>query len=263
MTQGTLGRIGRLTGLARRIVGRLTGARRGPRVGDYEAIYEAHAQAHDGADAVGVGDFDLYGRIERDLLVAEGLGPNLTLVDFGCGSGRLAVHALSAVTGGCYVGIDISHTLLARAERLIRSRFRQPPCRVVWQKQTTPDFALPDESVDMVCAFSVFTHLEHEDTYRYLRSARRIVRPGGKFIFSCLPIDHAVAREVFLAEAAFASDVRWQRVRNVTTSVDYISEVARLAGWTVDRWYRGDEANIGPAGGPLYALGQSSCVLVK
>src|SRR5687768_10263038 len=62
----------------------------------YEHAYEALARTHVGDDAVGGGDFDLIGRIERDLLLMEGLKPTDTLIDFGCGNGRLAIHAIPA-----------------------------------------------------------------------------------------------------------------------------------------------------------------------
>jgi len=36
----------------------------------------------------------------------------------------------------------------------------------------------------MVCFFSVFTHLLHEQSYVYLQEAKRVLKPGGKIIFS-------------------------------------------------------------------------------
>ena len=54
----------------------------------------------------------------------------------------------------------------------------------------------------MVCAFSVFTHIEHEDSYLYLEEALRIVRPGGRFVFSCVPINTSWGEETFLGAAA-------------------------------------------------------------
>jgi cyclopropane fatty-acyl-phospholipid synthase-like methyltransferase len=125
-------------------------------------------------------------------------------------------------------------------------------------------FELPDASVDVMCAFSVFTHMEHEDTYRYLVSARRVVRPGGRFLFSCLPMSLAAARTIFLESAARDLAARWASVRNVTTTVEMMETLATLAGWTVRRWYAGDAREIETPGeaGPQ-ALGQSTCVLER
>jgi ubiquinone/menaquinone biosynthesis C-methylase UbiE len=228
----------------------------------YEQLYESHAKQVWIDQVIGEGDFELIGRIELDLLKMEGLQPEHTLVDLGCGIGRLAVHVIPTLIGGSYIGIDISQTMLKRAQARIAQAVPNPPCRVTWLKQTTSQFTLPESSVDMMCAFSVFTHMEHEDSYRYLKDALRIVKPRGRFIFSCTPLTLPIGREVFVNSASLDLRTRWKYVRNVTTSVDYMAEIARLAGWTPLRWYAGDEANIGPSSdGKMYALGQASCVL--
>ena len=59
----------------------------------YESLYEAHARST-GDEGVGGGDYDVMGEVELDVLRAEGLQPTSTLLDFGCGNGRLAVHAV-------------------------------------------------------------------------------------------------------------------------------------------------------------------------
>jgi ubiquinone/menaquinone biosynthesis C-methylase UbiE len=227
----------------------------------YETLYESHAKAAPTDTAVGEGDFDFIGRTELDLLLMEGLKPEHTLVDFGCGNGRLAVHAIPFLVGGSYIGIDISDSFLQRARDRIQPSIPVPPCRVAWIKQTAPQFPLEDNSVDMMCAFSVFTHMEHEDSYLYLKEAARLMRPGGRFIFSCLPMNLKYAKEIFLGQASKDLQSRWSYVRNVTTSVDLMTEIVRMAGWIPLRWYAGDEPNIGRVSGEMRGLGQSSCVL--
>jgi ubiquinone/menaquinone biosynthesis C-methylase UbiE len=228
----------------------------------YESLYESYAQQNKSDHVIGPGDFNHIGQIELDLLLMEGLQPEHTLLDLGCGIGRLAVHVIPRLLGGSYIGVDISKTMLKRAKERIQQAIPEPPCRITWMQQATSDFQLPDHSVDMICAFSVFTHMEHEDSYRYLRDSLRIVRPGGRFIFSCAPLSLAMGKEMFRNSADLDMRTRWSYVRNVTTTVDYMTEIAKLAGWTVSRWYAGDEANIGlPSNGKLHALGQSSCVL--
>jgi SAM-dependent methyltransferase len=231
--------------------------------GVYERLYEEHAALLPPTSSIGAGDFDLIGRIELQLLVEAGLAPGQVVVDFGCGTGRLAVHLVPRLPQGRYVGVDIAAGMLEHAERLVRERAPEATCQVSWVKLVSPPFPLPDASVDFVCAFSVFTHMEHEDTFRYLRDAHRVVRPGGRFVFSCLPLDLAIARTIFEQSAQLDVGARWRAVRNVTTSVDLIEAVARLAGWEVERWYRGDEPNVDvPGHGPV-ALGQSTCVLLR
>lgn len=132
----------------------------------YETLYEVRARAYSAEDAVGGGSFDLIGRLELEVLLREGLKPTDTLLDFGCGTGRLAVHAIPALAGGCYIGIDISQSMLDEAQRHVQERIPGPQCQILWAKQTTSAYPLDADSVDMICAFSVFTHMEHEDTYQ-------------------------------------------------------------------------------------------------
>lgn len=230
----------------------------------YERLYDAQGRVMAPGASIGAGDFDLIGRKELGLLRMEELRPTDTLVDLGCGTGRLAVHLIPTLVGGHYVGIDIAPSMLDHARALIEARHPSPPCRVSWQQQRSEVFALPDASVDMMCAFSVFTHMEHEDTYRYLVSARRVVRPGGRFLFSCLPMSLAAALNIFLESAARDLAARWASVRNVTTTVEMMETLAALAGWTVRRWYEGDAREIETPGETVrHALGQSTCVLER
>src|SRR5262249_14735578 len=119
----------------------------------------------------------------------------------------------------------------------------------------------PDRRADLLCAFSVFTHMEHEDTYRYLCEARRIVRPGGQMIYSCLPMTLEYARQVFLHQAARSMTERWREVRNVVTSVDLMDSIATMAGWRAVHWIRGDENYSRLPGFEGWQVGQSVCVL--
>jgi SAM-dependent methyltransferase len=236
----------------------------GPRLtsASYRELYESHARHCEGEQAVGIGPYDQIGRRELDLLKVEGLQPNQSLVDFGCGSGRLAQFAIPYLKGGHYIGIDISKTFLQQARDRISRLIPDPPCQVSWVEQPPiTRFPIKDYSADMICAFSVFTHMEHEDTFRYLVDALRILRPGARFVFSCLPIDLAAAQDIFATEAAMDLGQRWRRPRNVVTSTDFVQEICHLAGWKVIRWYKGDEKSVRDEQGIMHAFGQSVCVL--
>ena len=228
----------------------------------YRELYEFHARHYEGEQAVGLGPYDQIGRMELDLLRAEGLRPDQSLVDFGCGNGRLAQFAIPYLKGGHYIGIDVSKTFLQQARDRISKLIPDPPCRVSWMEQPAiTHFPMQDHSADMICAFSVFTHMEHEDMFRYLVDALRILRPGARFVFSCLPIDLAAAQQIFVTEAAMDLGQRWRRPRNVVTSTDLVQAVCRLAGWQVVRWYKGDENSIPDEQGIMHIFGQSVCVL--
>jgi ubiquinone/menaquinone biosynthesis C-methylase UbiE len=254
-----------MTGRARRLLGRAAGRDRAAvpslSADTYHDLYEAHAQQVAPHESIGAGDFDLVGRVELGALIEAGLRPDHDFVDFGCGTGRLALHAVPYLASGRYVGIDISETMLEEARHAMAGS--GGGCAVSWLVQVGTELALPTASVDMIAAFSVFTHLEHEDSYRYLLDARRVVRPGGTFVFSCLTMDLDLARDVFSTSASLSFEARWQAVRNVTTSYELMDAISELAGWRVERWIRGDRAEVPVHGksGAEAALGQSICVL--
>jgi hypothetical protein len=116
-------------------------------VANLKAAYpldEAMVKAVDGAD------YHQAGQTERDILFVAGLRPGMSVFDLGCGSGRLA-------------------TALTK-ERISLQYLGTASCRIYW---TTPpqnsgtfryilhrELSVPAESssVDIACAFSVFTH---------------------------------------------------------------------------------------------------------
>jgi SAM-dependent methyltransferase len=128
--------------------------------------------------AVG-GDFIAVGSLEFALLRSLGLAPADFVVDVGCGSGRLAVQ-LAAFAELRYVGTDIVPDLLAQARKISG--------RGDWRFELTNGIEIPcgDAVADFVCFFSVFTHISHEDCFRYLREAKRVLKPGGRIVFSFL-----------------------------------------------------------------------------
>ena len=223
---------------------------------DYEELYESHAsETASDVEVVGGGDFDRIGRVELEILRDASLRSTATLVDLGCGTGRLAVHAIPYLEDGRYIGIEVAPSILERARRRVDALF--PAAAAQWIHTTDTTFPLPDESVDIVCAFSVFTHIEHEDAYRYLVDARRISRPGGRFIFSCIPLEDEFGRGVFRSSAKLPLEQRWgsNPIRSVVTSRDLMDAISVLAGWRVVGWRGGDHRYMGGV------LGQAVCVL--
>ncbi len=132
--------------------------------------------------AVG-GSYEALGEIEKQLLIGLGLEPGHSLLDVGCGSGRLAKALVPYLTSGRFLGTDVVQELLDYARN---------GCPASWQFALVEDLRIPfpDNSVDLACFFSVFTHLLPEESYCYLFEARRVVKPGGKIVFSFLEYEH-------------------------------------------------------------------------
>ena len=125
------------------------------------------------------GDFDEVGQAEVKLLRYFGLNESDFLVDVGCGSGRLAIP-LSLTHKGGYLGTDVVPEALEYArERVKRKDWR-------FEFVDALKIPLPEGSADMVCFFSVFTHLIHEQSFQYFEESFRVLKPGGKLVFSFL-----------------------------------------------------------------------------
>ena len=140
--------------------------------------------------AVG-GSFEQFGNIELALLQHFGLRPNGYLIDVGCGSGRLA-KPLTSYLSGHYSGFDVVADLVEHARKISG--------RSDWRFGVVDHIEIPerDSCANMVCFFSVLTHLMHEQSYWYLEEAIRVLKPGGKVVFSFLDFAESVHWPVFI-----------------------------------------------------------------
>lgn len=93
-------------------------------------------------------------------------------LDFGCASGRVVRHAaLDDETDNVY-GCDINRRHTDWIAQHLPSKV------IAFQNHSIPNLPLPDSSLDIVSAYSVFTHIEVFET-AWLMELRRILRPGG------------------------------------------------------------------------------------
>ncbi len=206
---------------------------------NYEHLYESVAQTLPPDISIGGGDFDLVGKMTLDRLIGFGLLPKHTLFDFGCGTGRLAKFATSYLDEGNFFGSDISKTMLLHCEKLLNSQNK----KFTLYHQTEYTFPERTDGYDMFSAFSVFTHMEHEDVYNYLLAARRQSHKNTKFVASILDINKGFGRMVFLNSAALLPYDRWNQVKNVVTSIELFTEISKLSGWKIIEWLPADDGD--------------------
>jgi SAM-dependent methyltransferase len=134
----------------------------------------------------------VYGRLRR----------NDAVLEIGCGLGRIAFplrHLLSE--RGTYDGFEI---VAEKVEFLQRTfEVAHPNFRFRWAdihntfynptgRMPAAEYRFPydDHRFDVVFAASVFTHLLPESTARYLAESARVLRDGGRCVFSFLLLDH-------------------------------------------------------------------------
>ena len=213
--------------------------------------------------AVG-GDFRGYGLLAREALKFHGLTTEDYLIDVGCGSGRLA-KPLAEYLKGKYLGIDVVPELVDYARALVS--------RPDWRFEGAEGLKIPeaDKQADMVCFFSVLTHLLHEESFVYLREARRVLRPGGKIVLSFL--DFRVADHW----NSFESNVRdigiGAQPMNVFLCPDMLREWAKRLALEIETIHDGDEPYLrlpvpitfenGTTVKDRAAFGQSVCVMIR
>ena len=133
-------------------------------------------------EAVG-GNFDEVGYLEKCLLIQHGLKSDSDLIDVGCGSGRL-LSQLEQDDVSTYMGTDISPELLEHSQQFLKHK--------QWTLKLVDGCHIPadDSCCDMVCMFSVITHLLHQESYLYFKEASRVLRRGGKLVVSFLEFRH-------------------------------------------------------------------------
>jgi SAM-dependent methyltransferase len=138
------------------------------------------------------GLWDEVGALQLDFMIRQGLRPDMTLLDLGCGSLRGGVRFIRYLAHGNYFGIDANASLLRSAWEIELPRAKLLDCLPRQNLLVNRDFEAWrfGVSFDMVLAQSVFTHLPKDWLVRCLVELARCVQPGGSFFvtfFHCPP----------------------------------------------------------------------------
>ncbi len=185
------------------------------------------------SQAVG-GEFSAVGQLELELLVSLGLRDGQSVVDVGCGSGRLA-YQLSRNSKVAYIGCDVVPELLEYASSICN--------RNEWRFAYTDGSSIPadDASADFICFFSVFTHLTHEETFKYFLESRRVLKHGGLMVMSFLEFLVPSHWSQFRASVL---NIRPDKHLNQFVSRDGIAAWANHSGLKLLKIYSGDDNYI-------------------
>jgi SAM-dependent methyltransferase len=149
-------------------------------------------------------DYDRIGREFREIFIRiGGLRPEHSVLDVGCGPGRMAVPLTKYLSSdGRYDGFDMVADEVAWCRRNITPRF--PNFRFtlvdVYNERYNPggavspsEFRFPyeDGAFDFAFLTSVFTHMLAPEVEHYLGELRRVLRPSGR----CLVTGFLLNRE--------------------------------------------------------------------
>jgi SAM-dependent methyltransferase len=177
------------------------------------ALRMAHALPFDALDAalgrrdplvpprrlrfVGDGDYTGIGeQFLRYFVDLGGLRPSESVLDIGCGVGRMAAPLTRYLDAeGRYEGFDIVPAGIDWCRANITPRhprfhfqladIRNPEYRGGSQEAAEYRFPFDDASFDFAFATSVFTHMRPGEVRRYVSELGRVLRPGGRGLFTC------------------------------------------------------------------------------
>jgi len=157
------------------------------------------------------------------LLTAVGRVEGLAILDLGCGQGRFARQL--AERGGVVTGVDWSRAMITAA----RARERTTPLGIEYRVLDARTLArhFPDERFDLVVA--CMSLMDMPDLPRVVRGAHRVLRPGGRFVFS---VSHPFNTSTLGWEHPKRKD------RGAMRFNDYYSEGPRVLHWGMPRLKR-------------------------
>jgi cyclopropane fatty-acyl-phospholipid synthase-like methyltransferase len=192
-------------------------------------------------------------RLER----LAGLNPKSRLLDWGCGAGRLAVGVREHYKEGRiedYHGVDVQPDLISWArENLTAPGFRFT-CVDVANERYNPA-GLPDRTiaaepstVDVFYAYSVFSHMNDDDTAAYLKLIGEALSDKGKAFVTCF-VEEGVPDWEENPEGY--GPLEWKgRLHCTRFARRHFEDLVSRAGMAVDRFVYGQETD----GQSLYIL---------
>lgn len=184
-----------------------------------------------------------------------GLSATSALLDWGCGAGRLAVGVRERFGRiRDYHGVDVQPELITWADKNLAGPGFRFTLVDVSNERYNPDGSLERTvasepgSVDVFYAYSVFSHMNDEDTPAYLGLIAQALSPGGKAMVTCFVEEDVASWE---ENPSGYGPLDWQGRLHCTRFARWHFEdhvnAARLA---VDRFEYGRETD----GQSLYVL---------
>ncbi len=195
-------------------------------------------------------------RLER----LAGLNPNSRALDWGCGAGRLAVgmrehyqdHRIAD-----YHGVDVQPELIDWARTNLTAPGFRFTCVDVANERYNPGgapertIAAEPDSVDVFYAYSVFSHMNDDDTAAYLTLIGEALSESGKAFVTCFVEEGVPDWE---ENPAGYGPLEWKgRLHCTRFARRYFESLVAAGGMAVDRFIYGRETD----GQSLYILRKS------
>lgn len=120
-----------------------------------------------------------YEDVALDDLVAHAALPEArAIVEFGCGTGRLAKRILTLAPEASYTGFEVSTTMVRLARDSLASFGDRASVQLL--EPGTVRLPVPDQSSDRLISTYVLDLLPSADIETFLQQARRVLKPDGR-----------------------------------------------------------------------------------
>jgi len=209
----------------------------------------------------GRGDFVAIGEEFLQIFIEQGgLQPDDTVLDIGCGIGRMALPLTGYLQAGSYHGFDIVPEGIDWCQRNISSRYPHFHFTLAdlhnrtynpQGRQLAAEFVFPYEAAQFrfVFATSVLTHLLPDALQNYLQQCARVMRDDGCALLTCFVLDEQ-ARELLTgghSQMAFRQQagepfavVDPDMPENaIAYDLDYLQQCVSRAGLVLNTWHPG------------------------
>ena len=206
----------------------------------------------------GGGDFLKNGFIFKKYFIELGkLSKNNDVLDVGSGLGRMAIPLTDFLDeNNKYEGFDIVRTAVIDCQNRISSKFPNFSFQHASLEndlysskgKSAQEYVFPFEknTFDFAWATSVFTHLEPDGVMNYLSEARRVIRPGGRFLATFFLMDEESKKRSLNSQYPFKFKIKntWYMDKNTKgANVAFDSKIiidwAKDAGWKTTNVYFG------------------------
>jgi SAM-dependent methyltransferase len=130
------------------------------------------------------------------------VGKNTSVLDIGCGPGRVPIGILDVIGPVDYTGIDVQAASIRWCKRYIERK--HPSFRFIRIDASNERynergveiaedfrFPFPDKRFDVIVLFSVFSHMNERDMRIYLRECERLLKDGGRIYITAF-VEEAV-----------------------------------------------------------------------
>jgi ubiquinone/menaquinone biosynthesis C-methylase UbiE len=157
---------------------------------------------------------------------AKGFADYSVILDWGCGSARLARHVVKALGArNKFTGVDIDSYAVEWSNQNVGNYFST--CDI------DPPLAVKSHSVDLVYAYSVFTHMAEENFKKWLTEMARVIKPGGVLLFTVLSdramiaLHHDISRDSVLkwVQSGVHDSVENSQLETISVGGDYYRNV--------------------------------------